>query len=51
MNLTETNQKINMISDHFVLSNNSFKNHLNAKIFNIFNKIFKASRYHATLNV
>ena len=35
MNLIETNYHINMTSDHFVSSNNSFKSHLNAKSFNM----------------
>ena len=35
-NLIETNPQINMTSDHSVSSNDSFKNHLNAKNFNMF---------------
>ena len=38
MNLIEANHQINMTSDHAVSSNNSFKNHLNAKSFNMFFK-------------
>ena len=33
MNLIKTNHQINMISDHSISSNNSFKSHLNAKSF------------------
>ena len=36
MNLIETNDQINMISDHSVSSKNSFKSHLNSKTFNMF---------------
>ena len=36
INLIETSHVINMISDHFVSSNTSFKSHLNAKGFNMF---------------
>ena len=36
INLIETNQQINMSSDNFFSSNNSFKTHLNAKGFNMF---------------
>ena len=36
MNLIETNHYINMTSDHSLSSNNSFKNHMNAKSFNMF---------------
>ena len=36
MNLIETNQQINMTSDHSLSSNNLFKSHLNAKTFNMF---------------
>ena len=36
MNLIETNHQINMTSDHSISSNNSFKDHLNAKSFNMF---------------
>ena len=35
MNLIETNHQINMTSDHSVSSKNLFKNHLNAKGFNM----------------
>ena len=36
INLIERNYQINMTSDNFVLSNNSFKSHLSAKTFNMF---------------
>ena len=36
INLIKTNHQINMTSDNFVSSNNSFKSHLNAKGFNAF---------------
>ena len=36
MNLTETNRKINMNSDHSVRSNKWLKSHLNANSFNMF---------------
>ena len=36
MNLIQTNNQINMASDHFVSTNNSFKSYLNAKSFNMF---------------
>ena len=36
MNLIETNHQINIISDHPVSSNKSFKSHLNTKRFNMF---------------
>ena len=36
LNLIETNHHINMTSDHYVLSNNSFQSFLNTKSFNIF---------------
>ena len=36
MNLIETNDQINMTSDHSVSSNNWFKSHVNVKIFNMF---------------
>ena len=36
INSTETNHQINMISDHSVSSNISFKTHLNAESFNMF---------------
>ena len=36
MKLIETNHQINMTSDHSISRNNSFKNYLDAKSFNIF---------------
>ena len=36
MNLSQTNHQINMTSDHYVSTNNSFKIRLNAKSFNMF---------------
>ena len=36
MNLIQTNNQINMASDHSVFTNNSLKNYLNAKRFNMF---------------
>ena len=36
MNLIQTNHQINMISDHSVSTNNSFKSHFNSKSFNMF---------------
>ena len=38
-NLIEINHQINMTSEHSVSSNNSFKNNLNAKSFNMFLKL------------
>ena len=35
MKLIETNHQINMSSNHFMSSKNSFKSHLNAKSFNM----------------
>ena len=36
LDLTETNNQINMTSEHSVLSNNWFWRHLNAKTFKMF---------------
>ena len=36
MNLIPTNHQINMTSVHSVSTNNSFKNHLNTKSFNVY---------------
>ena len=36
LDLTETNNQINMTSEHSVLSNNWFWRHLNAKSFKMF---------------
>ena len=36
MNLIPTNHQLNMTSVHSVSTNNSFKNHLNTKSFNIY---------------
>ena len=39
LNLIETNHQINMTSDNFVSSNNSFKSYLNAKFRHVFNTV------------